>query len=829
MIPKPAKDTPFTRLFAIPILEWEREGTQAYERARARLLDSVAQVLETMQNEQNEAQTLKTLILAGQSALLEDIAIIRPDLVALLAIFNAGGRLGVGPQMVWLEGALALGETHLRNWLYGLLDAQRHGMKALKVALLPFYSAQFAQLPQVLQGFGMDAVLIMSDVPFAPFPFTWHAPNGSQILVAPHLPQTTPQDAIQEQRRAQPDGPFLWLAPIDAEGKASLPPTMLDDIPSQQSTLTEYVSALRASLPDVLRPALKGELSLSDDWRGRWSGRLHLKQASARHQHHLIYHVERWLTIALTQGKGRHPANRRALLDYAWHLLLSNQTPAALGVGVDAVEDDAQQRNQRLETISHDLLSEAQALLSAPNKRATSDSLRKTDEYWLVVWNPHLHNATQVVELALNLPEGQHPANLYDHEGAEVAFAWRSPRIAFCASAPSVGYRVYRLVTSSSPSSADFARPQLTRGRMISDGGMSTLDLDGGRLTWTTERSRIVDLLYFDDGGDAGDLQSYRAPQQDVLVRAATVDVVDVETTPIYERLIFKNRMRVAPELEGDKRGRGLRVLELTTHATLYFQMGGLHLHTNFINTARDHRLRAHIATNKRADQLQVDNGFSLITRGLNHPQLPARPSAHAAQSLALVSDEESSFAVLTRGLPELEARQQDGRLWLALTLARSVAWLDKSKGISALRAQAERVSDVEFALHDIPTDEQGISHMEAGQAIRLAQLYNAPLRATQMSLPPAQLERSFLSVDEPRLLLSALKPPQQGEGWVLRLVNPTGETLNSQINTSYKLAQARKLNMAEQLQASLSLNDGTLSVSLAPYQVLTLGLEFAP
>lgn len=674
---------------------------------------------------------------------------------------------------------------------------------------------QPAQLPQILRDFGVEAVLLMTDGSSAPQPFVWRSPNGSAVLVAHYVRRPTPADALELQRLSQPDGPFLWLAQVERghEQVAELSLTAVDDLPAQQSTLVDYLAALRQALPDGLRPVLRGDLLAQSDQRGRWSGRLHLKQASAALQNLLVGIVEPLLALALTHGHLPQPANRRALLDYAWRALLQNQTSAALGTAIDAVEEDARLRQRRVQEVADSLLQDAQqALFSSGIGQTTAENLH------VIVWNSHNVPLSQIVGCDLRLPDGFYPSALHDPDGQDIPFAWDSPHISFHAQAPALGYARYSVLLSRENLSS-YAERRTERGRTISDGGMVTLNMEGGRLTWNGDGWSITDLLSFDDGGDAGDLYGYHPPQQDVIVRASTLERVEVEATPIYERLTFHSRMRVAPALEGDKRGRGLRVLELTTRATLYFQQSGLYLQTSFTNTARDHRLRVHIATNKRSNRLELDHAFGLSERAL--PPDERLPLTIVPHSLCAVRDEDSTFLALTRGLNEMEARTQDGQVALALTLVRAVRWLNRKLGLAAPQAQVEQLFRVDYALMQLPRD------VATHTLHRLGQSYQNPLRAFQVESAP-QARHSYLTCDEERLILQALKPPQEGQGWIMRLFNPTSEALTAHLMPQGKLASAQRLTMAEGNPQPLAMTPSGLRLRLEPHQIVTLRLEFA-
>ena len=108
------------QLYIISHLAWEREGHRTFDAQRALLLDILTQLLEHMQAE-GEAR-LEYFLLGGQTILLDDIAHVRPDLLTSLVIYNAGGRLGVGPWYVQMDGLLADGEVLIRNLLLVILN-----------------------------------------------------------------------------------------------------------------------------------------------------------------------------------------------------------------------------------------------------------------------------------------------------------------------------------------------------------------------------------------------------------------------------------------------------------------------------------------------------------------------------------------------------------------------------------------------------------------------------------------------------------------------------------------------------------------------------------
>ena len=122
-------------------------------------------------------------------------------------------------------------------------------------------------------------------------------------------------------------------------------------------------------------------------------------------------------------------------------------------------------------------------------------------------------------------------------------------------------------------------------------------------VTAATETNTITDVLRFFDGGDAGDAFHFRAPTKDVITQANLLPDVEMETSPLYQRLIVHHRLRVTPALQPDRtRARGLKALDLITTATIYHHtdQSGIYFRTTFENSVEDHRLRAHLPSNRR-------------------------------------------------------------------------------------------------------------------------------------------------------------------------------------------------------------------------------------
>lgn len=802
---------PFAHLHIVTHLEWEREGQQTYEQQRAQLLDHLSQLLQDLQA---ESQPLRHIMLSNQTIVLADVAAVRADLLPTLAIYNANGRLSLGPWFVQMDEMLSSGEAMVRSLLFGREDAVRHGVQLSPVAYMPGTCQHPAQLPQILRGFGIDAVLLCPGKSSAPLPFQWEAPDSSSVLVITYQQLGDIRQAISNQREGQPDGPFLWLQPA-----TNWQAYITGHATRKQSKLAAYVGALRERFPDVLRPRLKQEIWLptTSDQRGRFSSRLDLKQSNARLQALLSQTVEPILGLALVHGDGQHMANGRALLNHAWRTLLQNQTQVvSSGAISDAAHQATHQRHQRIIEESHYVLKKA--IDALPGKRARGTALEKT---FIVVWNPHAHPVKQVVTAKLALPAKIYPETLFTPADKEINFGWDvdNQTLTFLADVPPLGYTTYSL-TLSDEDLSELYRKRIVAGRAIGSTRGEVLRINNGRLEWATNQTIISNLITYVDGGDAGDVWHYQQPTPDVVMTGSIVDVVQVEATPVYDRLIFRSRMRIAPRLQdGKSRSRGLKVLDLTTEATYYNEVPGLHLRTTFENTAEDHRLRVHIRTGIDNQTLWTDSAYGMT----RHTITTDTPIVRPIQNVAAIYGEKRGLALFTRGLPEVEPSIEDEQATLNLTLLRAVGWLDKSAKIAAPSAQMLGTMTSEFMLLPQPKTPNP-THL-----LQTAQVYQAPLHAYQYDEMPPIKQHSYLQVEPANaVVVMATKPPQQGSGLIVRLLNPTNKPLNATLVASQPLEAALKLTLAETTESELTIRDDQqVRVPIQPQQIVTVCLRY--
>lgn len=868
----PDPHPPLATLHVIAYLRWEREWFETFQSRRARLLDVISQLHDQMNQSPGKGSVpIKSFLLGGETVVLEDIADIRPDLVTLLVIFNAGGRLGVGPWYTQVDPALTSGESLIRSLLAARSTAGVYGLKMMSVAYMPHATVFPAQLPQVLRGFSIDAAVLQSlEKQDAHAPFRWDGPNGSGVLTFTHdLPPVWPREpeevedvnaSLSAQRTNRRDGPFIWMFDASLSQKplvARLADTQKLGIPVQQSDLKNYINTLRRSLPDSVRPSRAGELIVQYEdlgaipFSGTLSSRMYLKQANARLQSLLTYTVEPMLAVALTHGEIEYPENLRALLANAWRLLLKNQSFTSLGgTGSDAVHRENEMRFQQVEDTGQRLITRAAE--SLPGTRYERINPPPTDKTFVYVWNGLNWPVQQVVEVDLILPPKRYPGLLKSHDGEDVLYSWQphpsgeGGRLIFRADAPAVGYATYTLLLSEKPPDEKRTGTRSLPGRVIAKVSGETLTVTDGRLVWKRDEAVIEDLLNFFDGGDAGDAYDYSKPEPDVMVKADLINDVKIESTAVYERLVIKHRMRVAPKLREDRgRDRGLKLIQMTTTATMYDHQPGVFFRTTFENTAEDHRLRAHLRTNIKAGKILVDTPFGIAERDavLKGKADASAYASHAQpiQTVARLSGDKDTLGLAVKGLPEVEMIDEDDQLTFALTLLRAVGRLSRddlksrpglvAPSIPTPEGQSLREMVAEYALIDLPEQDR-TAMLRAGVNL------NVPLQAFQYEEAPPRSRRSYLSIISDRgtgadsdgagVIMSAMKPPEKGPGWVVRLFNPWDRAVEVYVTPFKRPRKVYIVTMSEEPEGYIEPDaNGWVALNVNPHEIVTLMLIF--
>ena len=130
----------------------------------------------------------------------------------------------------------------------------------------------------------------------------------------------------------------------------------------------------------------------------------------------------------------------------------------------------------------------------------------------------------------------------------------------------------------------------------------------------------------------------------------------------------------------------------------------------------------------------------------------------------------------------------------------------------------------------------------DAVRARRIGAAFNLPLRAEYVQVDPASLSGSYFSVDQPNVEITTVKPitesvirgevtsaplnPQVNKVFIVRLQEFAGRSGSVRVNVPATVRSAAKMSMTED-RVIQSVNDlAPLTLSLRPYETVTLKIE---
>jgi mannosylglycerate hydrolase len=366
------------------------------------------------------------------------------------------------------------------------------------------------------------------------------------------------------------------------------------------------------------------------------------------------------------------------------------------------------------------------------------------------------------------------------------------------------------------------------RVEVQSDGALSVFDKRSGAI--------YAGLNCFIDGGDRGDEYNYSPPAPDLLT-AGRLKSARVERNEAWQRLDLTLEMRIPSELQPGRKERSREMVKLTirSQVTLTSGVGRIDIHTEIDNNARDHRLRVHFPVPFAVTDANYDGHFEVVRRPVGVPQFDSswveqpRPEV-PMRAFTAVESGSSGFLIAARGLPEVEVlRQPNGNAEIALSLLRSVGWLSRDDfperaghaGPFLATPGAQMIGTWSFDYAVVPY--QG-PHVVS--AYHQAYAFQVPLRVVSARLhdgflPPSG---SFIQVDPPEFVLSAVKTSEDGRGWLVRGYNLSAESKMVTLRTLNAFQTAERVDLAEQAQETLEkTGDEQVTFNARPHEVVTV------
>ncbi|HEY5004112.1 MAG TPA: glycoside hydrolase family 38 C-terminal domain-containing protein [Ktedonobacteraceae bacterium] len=460
-------------IIIVPHTHWDREWYQTFQQFRIRLVKTIDRLLEILDRDEG----FRYFMLDGQTIVLDDYLEIQPEQEERLKHYTRAGRILVGPWYLQPDEFLVSGESLIRNLQIGLRRAAEFG-STMHVGYVPDCFGHIAQLPQILQGVGIDNAVFWRGVgaEATTSEFYWTAPDGTKVLVihladpvgysnarflplnpeefvarvellaSNILPQATTNnllfmngsDHLEPQNGlpaviAQANG---LLAHIDPE-HAKILTRSANGTAQQHSnghtkdytsivvrigTLPEYIECVRQQ--NTQFPTLTGEMRSSQYAHllpSVLSTRMWIKQQNTATEHLLERIVEPLTAWATTLG-APYP---QGLIRAAWKYLLQNHPHDSIcGCSIDQVHRENSVRFAQSQQIGEGIITQAlQQIAAEVDTRAPFAAPHMTSEpVPIVVFNPAPGPRTASVQTTVQLPGSLYNAVIVDEQGAHMPY-----------------------------------------------------------------------------------------------------------------------------------------------------------------------------------------------------------------------------------------------------------------------------------------------------------------------------------------------------------------------------------------------------------------------
>ncbi len=835
---------------------WDREWYMPFEKHRRRLVMLLDALLDLLDKDPD----FKHFHLDGQIIPLEDYLEIRPHQLERIKKAVAENRLSLGPWYVLQDEFLTSGEANIRNMMLGLKLAKKYG-EPIKLGYLPDSFGNISQMPQILNGFGIDNAVFgrginrwQEDLPEDDeakgykSELIWRSPDGSEVLgifmanwYSNAMSIPTDPDKVVEYvynvrnacLRYATTSHLLFMngcdhtpSQPDVTKAIKLANEKLDDAVLIHSNFTNYISAIKKDVHDL--QIKEGELrsEYTDGWgtlTNVLSSRIYQKQANWRCQTLLEKWVEPFSAFAFKLGSKYD----NDLIWYAWKTLMQNHPHDSIcGCSCDEVHREMDTRFEKCQILAEQLASEA---LEQIAERIEIKDLSENSAK-VVVFNPINVTRKEMVVATVDFPKDSDIVDLivkdsdgdivpsfvledmgivWDYDLPEVGFRIpynvRRFRVAFIANVPGIGYSTYQIFSSDEQVCERFQVDKLENEflsvEIMEDGTLNITDKESGTI--------FKNINKFQDSLDIGDEYNYRAPQNDEVISPFASDTVisPIMTNGVYSECSIETKLR-------------LRDKYMNIFNTLILAEGSrrLYVRTEVSNEHNNHRLRVLFPTDISAEFVSADGQFDVVKRKILPWKGWKNPSnCQPQQAFVDVSDNVKGLTIANRGLPEYEVLR-DGRNTIAITLLRAVHQLGDWGVFPTPDAQCHGMHAFEYAI--IPHS----GNLESSRADIEARAFNAPLSAIQVKKSNGNLpmRSSFIDLQPQKLVLSCIKKSEKSEGLIVRFYNPYGEMILSTINTMFPVNEAYLCNLAEERLEKLECIDNNIVLEVPPKKIIT-------
>ena len=292
-----------------------------------------------------------------------------------------------------------------------------------------------------------------------------------------------------------------------------------------------------------------------------------------------------------------------------------------------------------------------------------------------------------------------------------------------------------------------------------------------------------------EDGSDDGDGYDYSPIENDWIITSRDAKAKKkIIHYPYSDHATVSFQLKVPYDLE-ERRSRKMNGhIDITLDIDLQKKSNAIQIKATVDNQAKDHRVIMYIPQTVASQFTLADHQFGSIERKTSDPAIEVWQKEHWSERpdaiypmLSYVKMKNDRLSFLTDSIREYEAIDEQT---LAITLYRCTGYLGKEEllrrpgrpsGIKMATPDQQMlgINSYDFALACVNNDEIAKA---AKEYLTPVITYNKmPYNAMKLNEPAIQVpyHYSFLTIDQPAFILSALKKSEYDEGYILRGYNP--------------------------------------------------------
>ncbi len=809
------------KMYVISHTHWDREWYMSFESHRARLVELFDALITTMENNPD----YKYFHMDGQTIVIEDYLEIKPFMKPRLDALIKAGRIQVGPWYVLQDEALISGEANVRNMIEGFKYCKENGYPITKVGYMPDAFANISQMPQILNGFGIDCAVFGRGIGAIFYNNTvgetengkeliWEGADTSKVMGvmftdwynnANEMP--TDEEKCKEKMDKMISafksraGTKHWLGmngcdhqPVqkDLPEALSLARRLYgDEIEIVHSNFNEYIAALRPEMENFGH--ISGELTGQ-----KTTGHSPLSDTASTHQplkikNHRVQNLfEQQSEPISVMSYLCGDEYRSEFLRYGYKKLMQNHPHDSIcACSCDDVAIQMSARFDCARDVSEYVRNEAAEYIA--NNIDTSSLGDKN----IVVFhtNPFKTKGVVTAEIWLKEPqdfyitdcEGNVVNAHIDYQGGD-KFTFKLPKdkfriaifdhkyiVKFPVSLSGVGYTVFKVNFGT----AESIKTDLVVGDRGAENKYIKFSIEeNGTITLFDKKSNseYKGLNVIEDGIDWGNGYNYKGVPNETRLYATATEISLKEKSEFFATYQIKSVLDIPKGI--DKENNRLPVTirhDITTLVTITADSRRLDFSLNLNNQSENHRLRALFTTNIDTPYVYADGQFDVIKRTIQPAETWQNPCYNQRlQAFVSIEDETKGFMVASRGQNSYEVLR-DGQNTIALTLLRSVGTFGDWSWGKMPNPLMQVKGDITLSYSVIPfaMDEKNEAYSE-GYAFNSDQLFAFTTEKHEGKLAQSKI---FAEMTGDFIRCTAIKKAEESDDIIMRLCNVSEES----------------------------------------------------